>query len=470
MAKESNLFQTLPFNALKLILFIKLKSIKTINELKIFRLLCKASNEAFKQIACEEINFDQKTLSPFQNNSINFMLYQLHIKELFDKDEKPAMMNLFQKGFHVPRKLIYSTETDKNHIATLLTSLKYEIIDKKTLSAEKIELLKEYCNARDVDGNSFINLAIIYDNMNVFLELIKLPNIDLTLENFNGHNALFLISLNYDFIKALSNNYESLPKALQNEINIHKDQILLDKESCETVENYVGKEPIKIIALYIAIFKGVIDTRGLEKGYQELCNKLFDNDYNELRNTSLSKNINLKILFLNKIYNDRHKGYSTFLTHLSMSSNKNIELLLNNGADPNIQLNSGDTALVTVLAFQSFYKSTELMELLLDRGADPNIQNNHGNTVLMIVLTIYLDHMIKFLYVKLLLEHGANPNIKNRKGETALAIAQENNFKEIEELLLQYGAKVNPIEPESKQGIIIAKRKTDGDDKGQYMC
>lgn len=67
-----------------------------------------------------------------------------------------------------------------------------------------------------------------------------------------------------------------------------------------------------------------------------------------------------------------------------------------------------------------------ITKLLLDKGADPNLQNRFGYTSL-----IYDSDFNDSKKVKLLLDRGANPFIKNKKGESALTKAKTNTCKKI---------------------------------------
>ena len=84
---------------------------------------------------------------------------------------------------------------------------------------------------------------------------------------------------------------------------------------------------------------------------------------------------------------------------------------------PNLNLQDrwGETALMIVIN-----KNLLMAELLLDNGANPNIQNVRNETALMI--TVQWNNYPGAL---LLLEHGANKHLVNEKGKTALTLAEE---------------------------------------------
>ena len=67
----------------------------------------------------------------------------------------------------------------------------------------------------------------------------------------------------------------------------------------------------------------------------------------------------------------------------------------------------------------------EVVRLLLDKGADPNLQDRAGNTVLMMAVYQGDDTIIDLLIAK-----NANKSIKNKKGKTAYEIAKELGRKE----------------------------------------
>ena len=103
-----------------------------------------------------------------------------------------------------------------------------------------------------------------------------------------------------------------------------------------------------------------------------------------------------------------------------------VKLLIDNGADPNIQNRRGDTALVYAAAMN---RHTEAVELLIN-NADPNIQGWMGYTAL--IWAVNNGHME---IVKLLIDNDANLNIRNTYDDTALEIAERKGHQEILDIL-----------------------------------
>ncbi|MGL9759184.1 MAG: ankyrin repeat domain-containing protein [Wolbachia sp.] len=101
--------------------------------------------------------------------------------------------------------------------------------------------------------------------------------------------------------------------------------------------------------------------------------------------------------------------------------NEPVDLLLEAGANPDIQNNKGKTPLHYIDVLAS-------VASLLKGKANPNIQNNEGETPLHYAASI--GHTG---YVNLLLEKKADPNIQNRKGEIPLQVAIDNHNYYIEE-------------------------------------
>ena len=117
-----------------------------------------------------------------------------------------------------------------------------------------------------------------------------------------------------------------------------------------------------------------------------------------------------------------------------------IELLLEKGADANIQDNDGYTALIWAVQKGDL----QIVRLLLEAGAEVNIQNNMGDTALIWgTRIVYPDGLRgnpankRYQIVRSLLDAGANPNIRNNAGATAYDVALHHFNNRVANLLRQ---------------------------------
>ncbi|MBR1486337.1 MAG: ankyrin repeat domain-containing protein [Synergistaceae bacterium] len=100
---------------------------------------------------------------------------------------------------------------------------------------------------------------------------------------------------------------------------------------------------------------------------------------------------------------------------ISMESEKCLELLLKNGANPNFLDSKGRTPLMYAVL-----TSLKMVDMLLTHKADPNLGDLEGRTPLTLAI---VDSEVDENIIKTLLEHGANPNIRDNSGYTALTWA-----------------------------------------------
>ncbi len=162
-----------------------------------------------------------------------------------------------------------------------------------------------------------------------------------------------------------------------------------------------------------------------------IVNKNFQNDEKAdfieamLKQKKYKKDIN---------FVDKH-GYTALDLAVIHNSPEIVEILLENGANPNIKDKNGYTPLHRAVIRYSY----KIVYLLLKYGADPNIKDKHGYTPLHRAV-IEQDPKL----VELLLKHKADPNIKDSHGFTPLERAFM--FEDIDmaykigNLLLKYNA------------------------------
>lgn len=100
---------------------------------------------------------------------------------------------------------------------------------------------------------------------------------------------------------------------------------------------------------------------------------------------------------------------------------KKIKLLLEYGADPDLQDDNGKNALIWLTDLSRANSGTGVVtKILLDHGANPNVQSNKGNTALILASARGDSPTVSYL-----LRAGANPLLTNKEGETALSFPQK---------------------------------------------
>ena len=123
----------------------------------------------------------------------------------------------------------------------------------------------------------------------------------------------------------------------------------------------------------------------------------------------------------------------------SLDNIRLVDMLLKEGAAPNIQDKHGNTALMKACYIQN----PEIVERLLEENINIDIKNDTSESALIIICGDDDICEEQFSIAKLLLKSNANTELKNKFGETALMKAVEQSNYELIKLLLEYGANIN---------------------------
>lgn len=131
---------------------------------------------------------------------------------------------------------------------------------------------------------------------------------------------------------------------------------------------------------------------------------------------------------------------SPFETPLGSAIKRNyvdlIKLLVESGADVNLEFGSGYTYYPLTLAVN--IRNIEVIRFLLDNGADPNVRTQNRITPLYIA-----SYENRLRIVKLLLSKGADPNFEVRPGYISLSYALSYTCHNAIRILLLAGSKID---------------------------
>jgi ankyrin repeat protein len=146
----------------------------------------------------------------------------------------------------------------------------------------------------------------------------------------------------------------------------------------------------------------------IENGRTNIVKRLLDNDLDP--DTRVD---NIPILYIATMYDQENI----------------VRLLLDRGADPNIQTTGGETPIFAI-------DDPNILDMLIRYGADVNRKNSAGDTMLS-YLADSIEHEYAIPVIKLLVSRGADVNTKDNEGKTPL---MKSHSTDIIELLLRLGA------------------------------
>ena len=140
---------------------------------------------------------------------------------------------------------------------------------------------------------------------------------------------------------------------------------------------------------------------------------------------------------------DKALGNTALFQAVKSKSFKKVEMLLKNGADPNIPNNTN----MSPLHLAAHLNLEGAIELLLNNGADVNAKDNKDHTPI-VYMGIQEDHLPPSKKaLRALLKAGANPNTKLKFKDGEVSILQilflRNPDKELLQIFLEAGADIN---------------------------
>ena len=172
------------------------------------------------------------------------------------------------------------------------------------------------------------------------------------------------------------------------------------------------------------------------------------------KNNSIQNNKNIQIFCkdLTKINIPNECGWTPLYRTVIAGDIPSTNLLLNNGADPNVKCTMGETPLFQAVDMEKI----DHVKILLKNGANPNITNDDGLTPLHNAAT-----KNNISIVKLLLKYGADPNKKSKfYQQTPLHLAIKNNRDPMILLLLvQFNGSLMDKDKFNKKPIDYANSK-----------
>jgi ankyrin repeat protein len=111
-------------------------------------------------------------------------------------------------------------------------------------------------------------------------------------------------------------------------------------------------------------------------------------------------------------------GHTPLHYAVSNSSQEAVQALIEGGADLDSQTDGGVTPMMMA-------RDSELLSIFLDSGANPDVQDNSGDTALHRAALANNDD-----FVSILIEYGADVGIENLEGQTALDLATDDKVIE----------------------------------------
>jgi len=300
-------------------------------------------------------------------------------------------------------------------------------------------------NFRDAFGNTHLHFAALVNHTGFIRMLIeKGADVNINTGNFTGQTPLHA--------SAINGCLESC-------------EVLLNSGAQASPEDDEGNTPLHIAALkkgfekvvQLLVEKGaginVKNRKGLTPLHLAVCHDHYDA-------VSVLVNAGAKVNTMDVLGN-------TALHFVSREAlwSGTLDLLLDHGADPNVQNGQGDSPLICTASNLSIVDRLPKMKKLLQHSAKINMRNHKGRTALHFAITHIRwgrEKHFDIAIVQELLQAGADPNIQDEDGHSPLhllAIGKEVNIAVIIQLLLDHGANVNCQDHQGKTPLMMKEIK-----------
>ena len=134
-----------------------------------------------------------------------------------------------------------------------------------------------------------------------------------------------------------------------------------------------------------------------------------------------------------------------------------IKMLLDHGADVNVNLQ--DVRGQTPLSIAAYRGHSSIVAMYLKLGANPNTkEKKKHNTPLHLVAAGGIHYAQFTKIMENLIRHGANVDAQNKEGTTPLMLSSQNGYKDLVNLLLANGAKVNLVNHAQESALSLAQK------------
>ncbi len=277
-----------------------------------------------------------------------------------------------------------------------------------------------------------------YDDSCSGLELLVKYGVDLTALDNHGRSVLNYIQGDYEFY---NRNWSGTMKYLvEHGVNVNIPGIF---DGMTPLMAAVRKGSCELVKL---ILEHGADINAQDKKGQCAIMDALSGGNEKIIDLLLQYNPNLNL-------KDRYGTPIIFY----ISNPKQIVTLKKAGMDLDAQTNTGNTFLIHACEDISSQSIIDTCEILLENGANPNIRGEYGNTALMRIISAWSVNVLPA--TQLICKYGVDLNIQNNNGETALILAAEYKKADVVKYLVEQGCDLNLRDDKGQTAAIVAAKR-----------